>query len=423
VDLCRELGLAGDGDGLFHPALRGAFVWARGRLVPYPRSAVFGVPAELEELLRWPGLSRSGRLQAFLDLYRRRRNVAGDQSMGELVTRRMGRECAEVLVGPLLAGVNAADPDRLSVEATFPELARWEERHGSLIRGARAARRPEVRDDGPLFATVAGGLARLVEALVAGIERRGGRVRPAAPVRSIDRTGDGLRVAIGDASDRLAADAVVLATPAFESARLLLASNDAAAAELAAIPYVSTAVVALSYPAGTADRLPAASGFIVPAVGRAGAVDPVITACTWISRKWPDAAFGDRAVLRVFVGRAGGEEALGRSDPELVAAVVRDIEAVAPVGEMPEAAAVRRWERAMPQYEVGHLDRVARVESALASTPGVFVTGSAYRGAGIADCVRQANDTAAAVRRRLAATRGEPGAASPVTLDRQVEAR
>jgi oxygen-dependent protoporphyrinogen oxidase len=307
------------------------------------------------------------------------------------------------------------------VEATFPELARWEERHGSLIRGARAARRPEVRDDGPLFASLPGGLVRLVEALAAAIATQGGRIRTAAPVGAIHPAGDGFRVEV-DGGDPVMADAVVLGTHADESARLLGTANRSAAAELEAIRYVSTAVVALSYPAGTGDRIPAASGFIVPAV-RGSPARPLITACTWVSRKWPHVAFGDRAVLRAFVGRDGQEAVLDRSDPELVAAVVQDIEAIAPIGAVPEAAAVRRWERGMPQYEVGHLDRVNRADAALAATPGLFITGSAYRGVGIADCVRDADRTAAGVRRHLAGWRGRAHDDAPsVPLERRSEA-
>jgi hypothetical protein len=173
-------------------------------------------------------------------------------------------------------------------------------------------------------------------------------------------------------------------------------------AELAAIPYGSSAVVALAYPPGSADRLPDATGFIVPPGSVAGGSPTVVTACTWVSRKWPSAAFGDRAVIRAFVGRAGDEAALELSDPELVAAVARDIGAIAPLGTTPDGAAVMRWERSMPQYELGHLDVVDRIEGALArDVPGLFVTGSAYRGVGIADCVRQANEAAARVLEHL----------------------
>ena len=175
-----------------------------------------------------------------------------------------------------------------------------------------------------------------------------------------------------------------------------------AAGELEAIPYGSSAVVVLAYPPGSAGHLPDGTGCIVPQGSTADGESLTVTACTWRSRKWPDPqAFGDRAVVRAFVGRAGDEGVLERSDPEIVATVVRDIERIARLGEVPEAAGLVRWERAMPQYEVGHVERVERIHRALDRVPGLFVTGSAYRGVGIADCVRDATETAERVRAHL----------------------
>ena len=163
------------------------------------------------------------------------------------------------------------------------------------------------------------------------------------------------------------------------------------AKELGGIPYVSTAVVLAAYPPGTAEQIPEGTGFVVPA-GQA-----TITACTWISRKWPNEAFGDRAVLRSFVGRAGDESALRFTDAELAAKVADDVEAAVGIGSPPVASRVVRWNRSMPQYQVGHLERIGRIEAALAKSPGVFVTGSAFRGVGIADCVREGRETAQGV--------------------------
>lgn len=409
VNLVRALGLA---DELVEPGASGAFVWARDQLVSYPKAAPFGVPADPEELLRWPGLSRRGRMRALVEVYRPRRRGEADESIGSLAERRLGHECAEILVEPLLSGIHAGDASRLSVRATVPELAAWERSHGSLLRGARAARR-RARSagggGGAMFVWLRGGLDRLTETLADAVGRD--RVETSTPVTAVRPGSPGGEAAWEvEAGGRVRpADAVVLAVPAFDAARLLGAAAPGAVAELAAIPYASTATVALLYPEGTANSLPDATGFIVPAGSRIGGRDAAITACTWISRKWPSPAFGTRAVIRAFVGRANDEAALALSDPELVAAVVRDVEGVSPIGERPAAAAVTRWDRAMPQYEVGHLDRVDRIEAVLArEAPGVFVCGSPYRGIGIPDCVRQGGEVAEAVRRHLAA--GSSGA-------------
>jgi oxygen-dependent protoporphyrinogen oxidase len=204
------------------------------------------------------------------------------------------------------------------------------------------------------------------------------------------------------------AEAVVLATPAFESARLLGEENPQAAEELAGIPYASTAVVTLAYPRGTLTALPPGTGFIVPP----GRGLDTVTACTFVSSKWPRAEHGDRAVVRCFVGRAGDEQWLELTDDDLAHRAAADVRTATGLGQAPEAARVVRWQRAMPQYEVGHLDRLARLEHALESSRGIFVVGSAYRGVGIADCVRQAGDTAALVRAYLHGRSRLPSAGS-----------
>lgn len=399
VELCKELGLGGE---LVVPGATGADVLVRGRVLPFPSRAAFGVPGDVEDLLRWPGLSLRGRVRAATDLWRRPRPAAGDESLRGLVSRRLGPEGSRALVEPLLAGLHAGDPDRLSIAATFPELQAWERDFGSLMRGAKAAvkaagERPPKRGAteaprGVLFATVWGGLARLVETLVAAIGES--RVVLGARAGAIAAASDA-PIAVASAGRTLACDAVVLATPAFESARLLERANAVAATELGRIAYSSSAVVTLVYPPGTASRLPDRTGVVV------ADQNVPITACTWLSRKWPLDAYGDRAVVRAFVGRAGREDLLRLGDDDLSGVVEKSVEEIAKLGATPERTKVTRWERAMPQYEVGHLERVDRIRAALARSPGVFVTGAAYGGVGIADCVRGANETAAAVRSYL----------------------
>jgi oxygen-dependent protoporphyrinogen oxidase len=409
VELSREIGLE---DQVVIPGSIGAYVWSARGLVPYPRRAPFGIPSDIGDLLGWPGLRRGQKLRAMLDLVKPAAKGDQDEALGTLLRRRLGAGVAQVMVEPLLAGLHAGDPLRLSVQATFPELALWERRYGSLLRGARLAASVAGEDQGrqPMFATVWGGLGHLIERLVGRIG--GDRVLLDAPVSTLGSTGGRLWLEAGSA--RHQPHAIVLATPAFESARLAAPLSEEASRHLAAIPYVSTAVVYLAYPEGTADRLPEGTGFVVPA-GTAS-----ITACTWVSRKWPHEAFGSRAVLRCFVGRAGDERALGLPDAELVALAAADVaRALAmPLLAEPSSSRVIRWNRALPQYEVGHLDRLAAIERALAvDAPGVFVTGSSCRGVGIADCVRQAKETAERVTGYL--NGGEREAVAPGEQDRE----
>jgi protoporphyrinogen/coproporphyrinogen III oxidase len=376
IALCEDLGLE-----LIAPRASGAAIWTELGLVELPPTAL-GVPAAIDDLARWPGLSRSGRLRALRDLVTRPHpGLGGDEPLGAALRRRLGDEATDSLVAPLLAGLFAGDVDRLGVRATFPELVAWERTFGSLIRGARAALKAG-RDAAPIFLKPIGGVAELPSALADRIGRD--RVVLGSHVEEVTSAGERFVVRTGHGS--LDVDAVVLATPAFAAAEALEGGWPAAADALRAIRYVSTGVVLLVYPDGVGDHLPEASGFVVPR-DRAP-----MTAATFVSRKWPDPAYGSRAVLRCFVGADGSEDVLDAADDEIVEAVSRHLAALLDVPEAAEAAAVVRWPRAMPQYEVGHLERVAAIERSLSA--GVFVTGNAYRGVGVADTVRAATDVA-----------------------------
>jgi oxygen-dependent protoporphyrinogen oxidase len=379
AELCRDLGLT-----LVAPGAAGAFLWTETGLVPYLRGAAFGIPGDAGDVLRWPGLSRRGRLRAIADLVKRKRRDGAEETLGELLRRRLGDEATDRAIAPLLAGLHAGDVDRLSAEATFPELRVWESSQGSLIRGAQAAMRTAGRAaPGPLFVRPQGGMRTLVDALA---EALGDRVRTDIEVISVSKE----RVELaGGASEPF--DAAVLACGPRATASLL---GSAAPPDLAEIQAVSTGVVFLVYPPGTADALPDGTGFVVPR----GAAP--MTAATFLSRKWPAERFRTRAVVRCFVGADGSEDVIDAPDDDLVDAVSAHLAAVTGLPPRPAHAAVVRWPDAMPQYEVGHLDRVERIETSLPA--GIFVTGNAYRGVGVADTVRGANEIAEAVHAHLA---------------------
>lgn len=380
VDLCEELGL-----DVVAPRSSGASVYTERGLLELPPSAL-GIPADASLLARWTGISRGGRVRALGDLVRKPEAPDGDVSLGSLLRRRLGDEATEMLVAPLLAGLFAGDVDRLGVEATFPELAAWERRFGSLIRGAGAALSAS-RDAGPMFLRPRDGVAALPLALA-------GRLGPDAvalrtPVDSITRARDGYVVATPEAT--YDADAVVVATPADRASALLERPAPEAARSLRELRSVSTGVVLLVYGGGTAEALPRQTGFVVP---RERAP---MTAATWVSRKWPDPAFGTRAVVRCYVGADGSEDVLDAPDDDIVAAVTRHLAAMTSLPPDAEHTAVVRWPKGMPQYDRGHLERIRRIDASL--PPGIFVVGNAYRGVGVADTVRGATgiaDTVAA---------------------------
>ncbi|HEU4354382.1 MAG TPA: protoporphyrinogen oxidase [Actinomycetota bacterium] len=395
VELCRELGLGAE---LVAPSPAPTHIFTEKGLLRFP-SGPFGISTDPVELARWPGLSYAGKARAGGDLVLPRRREEGDESLGALLRRRIGDEATETLVAPLLGGLFAGDIDRLSVLATFPEIAAWERDHGSITRGARAqakaaaAHRAPGSGPAPMFLRVRGGLRRLIESLASTLGPE--RIRLGTSVAAVEPEGGRYVLHTDDAA--IPADAVVFATPAFVTEQLVSTLAPQAVPDLAGIPYVSTAVVLLVYPDGTAERLPESSGFVSPR-GRLA-----VTAATLVSRKWPDPTFGTRAVVRCFIGAWGMEDSLALPDDELIERVDDQMADIFDLPARPEAAEVVRWPRAMPQYEVGHLDRVARIEAAL--PPGTFVVGQAYRGAGIPDCVRQANETAERVLASLSSRR------------------
>jgi oxygen-dependent protoporphyrinogen oxidase len=240
-----------------------------------------------------------------------------------------------------------------------------------------------------MFLRPLGGVSRLPEALVGAIG--GARVRLGTAATAVER--DGTAFAVRTDAGAFAADAVVLATPAFVAAELIRGMDAGADAALDQIAYASTGVTLLVYPEGTADALPDATGFVVPR-GRAP-----MTAATFLSKKWPEAAFGTRAVVRCFVGAAGFEDVLDAPDEDIVQAVCRHLAAVLPLPDRAAASTVVRWPRSMPQYEVGHVGRVRAIEAAL--PPGIVVAGNAYLGIGVADAVRSAGEAAERVRAHL----------------------
>jgi len=383
ADLCRRLGLT-----LIAPGASGAFLWTDTGLVPYLSGTAFGIPGDVGDVLRWAGLSRRGRVRALADLVKRKRRDGAEETLGGLLRRRLGDEATDLAIAPLLAGLHAGDVDRLSASATFPELLAWERTQGSLIRGAQAAQRSARGGrPGPLFVRPSGGMRDLIDALA---DSLGDRIRTGAEVMHVgDR-----EVQLVDGAEPV--DAVVLACGASPAAEVL---EHAAPTELSSIRSVSTGVVFLVYPSGTADALPDGTGFVVPP-----GLAPM-TATTFLSRKWPDERFGDRAVVRCYVGGAGDEDVLDAPDEDIVAACAKHLSAVLDLPE-PSASHVHRWWGAMPQYEIGHLDRVRRIREAL--PPGIFLVGSAFDGVGVSDLARAAEETASLVLEDARAPRKEP---------------
>ena len=383
-DLCRELGIS---DRLMPTRVpRTAFVYRRGRLHAIPDASILGFPTRLRPLATSSLFSTSAKLRMAREVFSRPRRGVGDESIAAFVGRHFGREAVDYIAEPLLAGIHAGDVDRLSIRASFPRLLEAEASHGSVIR-AFASRGQRQTGDG-VFRSLPGGLGELVEALVSrlpeGTVRCGGMVHK-VELHPLPRVHQAQH-------DPVEARAIVLATPAWATAPLVLPFDTELAKMCCAIPYWSTATVFLAYPVGAVGHDLRGTGFVVP---RSEGL--TITAGTWVSSKWADRAPAGQVLLRAFLGGARDPHAVDRSDGELIRAAERDLGAVLHIQGSPTFARVYRWHRASPQQEVGHLTHMTGIDRHLARWPNLFITGTGFRSVGIPDCIADGRATARAV--------------------------
>lgn len=390
--LTERLGL---GDRLIgtREGARRSFVVHRGRLHPLPEGFFLLAPTRLGPLVRSRLFSWPGKLRMALDLVLPRGRATADESLAAFVTRRLGREALERVAQPLVAGIYTADPETLSLAAAMPRFLELERRHRSLILGLRAGgtRREETAGASGarygLFASLAGGMGGLVEALAS---RLVDAVRLKSPVASLARSDRPPRWRVHLANGgALEADGVILATEAHAAARIVADLDPGLARDLARIPFASSATVTLAYHREAIPHPLDGFGFVVPRTeGRR------ILACTFSSVKYPGRAPEGYVLLRAFLGGALQKGMLEQDDEGLAAAALAELAALLGVTAPPALVRVHRHPGAMPQYRVGHLELVAAIEERLASHPGLALAGSAYRGIGIADTIHSAESAA-----------------------------
>ena len=416
---------AGLGDQRAAPGPTSSAIWTLGALRPLPRRQFMGVPSDMAELARSGVLSAEGVARAGQDLELPPTTRDGDVPVARYVAARLGDEVVDRLVDPLLGGVYAGRSAELSFDATLPALAAASRRHRSLAEAARSllpapgpvpagpasagAAPVGTRAGGAVFTTLTGGLGMLPAYLA---KASGADVRTSAVARELAPAGTGWRLTVGSAAapERIDADAVILAIPGRPAGRLLADVPGASAAVTAfgEISYASMAIVTLAWPRsafpGPGLAAPGWSGYLVPAVdGRA------VKAVTFSTVKWPHLAASSAPgaepleIVRCSVGRIGEEALLQRADDELAALAAAELAEATGVRGRPAASRVTRWGGALPQYTVGHLDRVAAIRAAVAAQPGLAVCGAAYDGVGIPACVATARAAVSQVVAFLAA--------------------
>ncbi len=380
-ELARELGLGGDLISSLDEQ-RVTWVVRGGRLVPLPDGLMMMVPTKVLPLAMSPLLGWGTKIRMGLEILRRPGCSTGDRSVAEFIEDHYGREAVDYLAEPLLAGVYGGSADRLSVESVLARFVELERRYGSLTRGVLAARRAARSAQGapaPLFRTLRNGLAQLTGEL----EKR---VRPRCRVVQaragrVTREGGTYRIHLG--ADALEAEQVIFACPAWQAGALLREVDARLAERLEGIAYTSSITLALGYRREDCGPIPPGFGFLVPARERG-----MLVACTFVGAKFPYRVPDTHVVLRCFLGGAGREAALEQSDEELIRAVRAELKRLLGWDAEPRFAHLRRWRRAMAQYEVGHAARVAEIRSLAAHHPGLHIAGNAYEGIGVPDCIR-----------------------------------
>jgi oxygen-dependent protoporphyrinogen oxidase len=394
LELMDELDLK---DQLVAPSIFSGQVWDGERLYGLPTRNVMGIPITIGAALGTKGLSPRGRVRALGDLVLFGPLKGPDASVGDVLTRRFGREVLDALVDPLLAGTRAGDPNRMSLAAALPQVNAAARRGRSVMRGLRRA--AGGGRSGPLFLAPKDGMSTIVEAFANALE--GAKVQTATRVTRLSSDQDHDYNVTTEFGETLQANGVVLALPATEGARLVSGVCPEAAPALNSIARASVAVITLAYPVADLTLPQDASGFLVPT-----SAGLTLSAGTWWSTKWRHTTPSDTSVVRCFIGRAGRDPALQQTDEALIHAATREIGLLLRSSALPSDAVVTRWVDGLPQYEVGHLDTVSAIESALErGAPGVAVAGADFRGSGVPDCIAQGRRAATAVLR--AAPRGQ----------------
>lgn len=387
-DLCRRVGIAGD---LLptDPALRRALVVSHGRVVRVPEAFVLMSAGRLTPILTSPVLSLAGKLRLALEPFVKSRQEVSDESVGSFARRRLGREAFERLVQPLVAGIYTADPEKLSMQATMPQFVEQETQYGSLWRAQRGA--AQATDSGARYSAFVAprlGMSQLVDALAEQLSP--GTVQLNSPVDRLSFAADEPSWQLHNLDGTtLRASAVIVATPAGKASALLSGVDEKLSSLLAGIQHASTAVVVLGVRRDQIRQPIEGFGFVVPKVeGRK------IIAASFSSLKFPGRAPEDRLIVRVFIGGALQAELAHFPDDELRALAQRELRDLVGLTGEAEFTLVCRWKDSMPQYHLGHLDRVDRIESQVAHHPGLQLAGNAYRGVGVPQCVHSGEQAA-----------------------------
>ncbi|TYR79078.1 protoporphyrinogen oxidase [Priestia megaterium] len=385
--LVKEVGLA---DELVHNATGQSYVLVKETLHPMPEGAVMGIPTKISPFVTTGLFSPVGKLRAAADFVIPKTKEEGDQSLGLFFRRRLGDEVVENLIEPLLSGIYAGDIDQLSLKSTFPQFLHAEQKHRSLIVGMKKLKelQPAQGEDAKkqgAFLTLKRGLQSLVDAIESKLDPM--TVVKGVKIEEIDQVNERYQLILSNGKE-ITADAVIITSPHFAAQSML--SQYELFEPLRNIPSTSVATVAMAFPKDAIKEDINGTGFVVSRNS-----DYTITACTWTHKKWPHSTPEGKVLLRCYVGRAGDEAIVDLPDEEIVKIVLDDLNKIMKITDKPDFYVVTRWKKAMPQYTVGHQERLESINEELElQLKGLYLAGSSYEGLGLPDCIEQGEDAA-----------------------------
>jgi protoporphyrinogen/coproporphyrinogen III oxidase len=384
AQFCRDLGIAGELISS-NDAERKTYIVVKGRLIPIPEGLEFMVPTRVLPMATTPLFSWSTKLRMAREWFSGGGNQNHDESVADFVRRHFGQQMVDRVAEPLLAGVYGGNADKMSVRAVLPRFAEMERESGSLVRATLKARRARTKSSAspqPLFTSLKTGMQEMVDAAVATLPPD--HIRLEQEVVSVRPLGDDWQIECAGRTERF--QAVVLAVPAVAAAALMRQIHPGLIEGLARISYSSSAAVLLAYDKAT---LPPGHGFLVPRTeGRK------LLACTFVHKKFPHRAPEGAALLRCFISSSRVPDLMSYSDEALLETARAEIDHMLRLAAPPRLTRVFRWNCALPQYETGHLERVAEMEKILAEMPGLELIGNSFYGIGIPDCIKSGKTAA-----------------------------
>lgn len=385
LDLAKELEID---DQIIQALTSRFFILNKNKLTETPGGLTGLVPTNILAFFRSDLFSISGKLRILAEPFIPSRKSKVDESLGSFIKRRLGKEMLDKYAGPLFSGIHSSVPEMISLNAAFPQLKQMELKYGSLSKAILNSKINSAKNTAKpvsLFRSFKNGMQTITDVLVEKLEKT--KISTGTEAKHIKPTNNGYLVTLGN-KDQIACNVIIINTPAFIASTLVQDLDPNLSVLLSSIPYTSTAVANMVFDRKQIRHPMNGSGFVIPQSENTN-----ITSCTWSSSKWENRAPANKVLIRCYFGKAGKEAILDNSDENLIKMAVKDLQNIIGLEGQAEYSLLSRWNNAMPQYQPGHNSKIEQIEKLTAQLKGIYLAGSAYKGVGLPDCIKQAKET------------------------------